>query len=59
MNKKIYWVFIVVMAALAIYSTEKALGHTTTILALDGSVTVCQVGSNGIIICVLFRHEKQ
>ena len=46
MNKKIYWVFIVVMAALAIYSTEKALGHTTTILAPDGSVTVRQVGSN-------------
>ncbi len=52
MNKKIYWIFIVVMAALAIYSTEKALGHTTTILAPDGSVTICQVGSNGIIICV-------
>ena len=51
MNKT-YWVVITILAALAIYSTEKALGHTTTILAPDGSVTVCQVGSNGIIICV-------
>ena len=49
---KIYWVVIGVLAALAIWGTEKALGHTTTILAPDGSVTVCQVGSNGVIICV-------
>ena len=42
---KIYWVFIVVLAALAIWGTEKALGQTTTILAPDGSVTVCQIGS--------------
>jgi hypothetical protein len=41
MNNKIYLVFIIVMAALAIWGTEKALGHTT-----------CQVGSNGIVICV-------
>ena len=51
MNKT-YWVFIVVLVVLAIWGTEKALGHTTTILSPDGSVTVCQVGSNGIIICV-------
>ena len=49
---KYHWIFIVVMAALAIWSTEKALAQTTTILAPDGSVTVCQVGSNGIVICV-------
>jgi len=47
---KIYWIFIVVLAALAIWGTEKVFG--TTILAPDGSVTVCQVGSNGIVICV-------
>jgi hypothetical protein len=52
MNNKIYWAFIVILAALAIWGTKQALGHTTTILAPDGSVTVCQVGSNGIIICV-------
>ena len=52
MNKKIYWVFIVVMAALAIYSTEKALGETTTIFLPDGSVTVCMTSSNGIVVCV-------
>jgi hypothetical protein len=50
MNKT-YWVFIVVLAALAIWGTERAMAQTTTILAPDGSVTVCQV-SNGIVICV-------
>ena len=49
---KVYLIFVIVMAALAIWGTEKALGQTTTILAPDGSVTVCQIGSNGIVICV-------
>ena len=49
---KIYWIFVIVMAALAIWGTEKALADTTTIFAPDGSVTVCQVGSNGMIICI-------
>jgi len=49
---KVYFIFIIVMAALAIWGTEKAIGQTTTILATDGSVTVCKVGSNGIVICV-------
>ena len=40
------------MAALAIWGTEKALADTTTIFAPDGTVTVCQVGSNGTIVCV-------
>jgi quinol-cytochrome oxidoreductase complex cytochrome b subunit len=52
MMSKIYWIFIVVLAALAIWGTERAMAQTTTILAPDGSVTVCQVGSNGVIICV-------
>jgi hypothetical protein len=52
MMSKIYWVFIVVMAALAIWGTDKALAETTTIFAPDGTVTVCQVGSNGIVVCV-------
>ena len=52
MMSKIYWIFITVMAALAIFWTEETFSQTTTILAPDGSVTVCQVGSNGIIICV-------
>jgi hypothetical protein len=51
MNKT-YWIFIVVLAALAIWGTEKAMAQTTTILAPDGSVTVCQVSSNGVIICL-------
>ena len=52
MMNKIYLVFIIIMAALAIFYTEQSFGQTTTILAPDGSVTVCQVGSNGVIICV-------
>jgi hypothetical protein len=52
MMNKTYWIFIVVLAALAIWGTEKAMAQTTTIFAFDGSVTVCQVGSNGVIICV-------
>jgi len=51
MMNKTYWVFIVVLAALAIWGTEKAMAQTTTILAPDGSVTVCQV-NGGVIICV-------
>jgi hypothetical protein len=48
---KIYLVFGLVLVALAIWGTEKALADTTTILAPDGSVTVCQV-YNGTVICV-------
>ncbi len=40
------------MAALAIWGTEKAIGQTTTIYAPDGSVTVCQVNTNGTVICL-------
>jgi hypothetical protein len=52
MMSKTYWVFGLVMVALAIFWTEETFSQTTTILAPDGSVTVCQVGSNGVIICV-------
>lgn len=48
---KTYWIFITVMAALAIFWTEETFSQTTTILAPDGSVTVCQV-YNGTVICV-------
>jgi hypothetical protein len=48
---KIYWLFIIIMSALAIFWTEKSFSQQTTILAPDGSVTICQV-SNGIVICV-------
>jgi hypothetical protein len=51
MMNKIYLVFGLVLVALAIWGTEKAMGQTTTILAPDGSVTVCQV-YNGTVICV-------
>jgi len=50
MNKT-YWVFIVILAALAIFYTEQSFAATTTILAPDGSVTVCQI-NGGVIICV-------
>jgi len=29
-----------------------ALAQTTTIYAPDGSVTVCQVNTNGTVICI-------
>ena len=51
MMSKVYLLFIIVMAALAIWGTEKALAETTTIFAPDGSVTVCTTGQ-GMIICV-------
>lgn len=49
---KYHLIFIIIVAALAIFYTEKSFSQTTTILAPDGSVTICQVGSNGIVICV-------
>ena len=48
---KIYIVFIIVMAGLAVWGTEKALADTTTIFAPDGTVTVCQFYKD-IIVCV-------
>jgi hypothetical protein len=49
---KVYFIFGLVMVALAIFWTEKSFSQTTTILAPDGSVTVCQVHPNGTVICV-------
>jgi len=49
MMSKIYWIFIVVMAALAIWGTEKTFSQT--IIGPDGTVTVCTV-SKAMIICV-------
>jgi quinol-cytochrome oxidoreductase complex cytochrome b subunit len=48
---RIYWIFVIVMAALAIWGTEKSLAETTTIFAPNGTVTVCTTGQ-GMIICV-------
>jgi hypothetical protein len=52
MMNNIYWIFGLAMVALAIFGTEKAFSQTTTIYAPDGSVTVCQVSSNGTVICL-------
>lgn len=32
--------------------TIEALADTTTIMSPDGSITVCTVGDNGVVICV-------
>jgi hypothetical protein len=48
---KIHFIFIIIMAALAIFYAEKTFSQTTTILAPDGTVTVCQVSKN-VVICV-------
>jgi hypothetical protein len=52
MNKNIVLGFIVGIIIGLLMSFTNAFAHTTTILAPDGSVTVCQVGSNGLIVCV-------
>ena len=51
MMNKIYWIFVIVLAALAIWSTENAFATSTTIIAPDGTVTICTTGQN-IVICV-------
>jgi len=48
---KIYWIFVVAIAALAIFYTEKCFSHTTTIFAPSGTVTVCQI-YQGVVVCV-------
>lgn len=48
---KVHLLFIIVIASLAIWETEKALADTTTIFAPDGTVTVCTTGQN-VVICV-------
>lgn len=47
---KIYWIFVIVMAALAILGTEKALAQTTTIVAPDGTITIC-TKTGSVLIC--------
>ena len=49
---KIYWIFGLAMVALAIFGTEKAFSQTTTIYAPNGTVTVCQVYTNGTVVCI-------
>jgi hypothetical protein len=48
---KIHFIFIIVVAALAIFYTEKSFSETTTIFAPNGTVTVCTTGQ-GIVLCV-------
>jgi hypothetical protein len=52
MNKKIVLGFVIGIVIGLLIALTNAFAETTTILAPDGSVTVCQVGSNGIVICV-------
>jgi hypothetical protein len=37
---------------LVLVSFEAIADSTTTIMSPDGSITVCSVGDNGVIICV-------
>lgn len=37
---------------LMVFIANIALAQTTTIYAPDGSVTVCQVNTNGTVICI-------
>jgi len=48
---KIHWIFVMVVAALAIFYTEKCFSQTTTIVSPNGTVTVCQI-YQGVVVCV-------
>jgi quinol-cytochrome oxidoreductase complex cytochrome b subunit len=48
---KLYWIFVIVICALALWGTEEVLSQTTTILGPDGSIIICQVTPNGVVIC--------
>jgi hypothetical protein len=48
---KIYYALIIFLAAVAIFYTEKSFADSTTILAPDGTVTICTTGQ-GIVLCV-------
>ena len=37
---------------LVLVSFEAIADGTTTIMSPDGSITICTVGSNGVVICV-------
>ena len=43
--------FTIAISFLFLVSVE-ALANTTTIMSPDGSITVCTVGDNGVIVCV-------
>jgi hypothetical protein len=47
---KVYIIFIIVLAVLAIYSTEKALAETTVVVSPDGTTTICTVKKD-LVIC--------
>lgn len=44
--------FTLAICFLFLISVEAIADGTTTIMSPDGSVTVCTVGSNGVVICV-------
>jgi len=50
MMNKIYIIFIIVLTALAIYSTEKAMADSTTVVNPDGNVTIC-TRTKDLVIC--------
>ena len=43
--------FTIAISFLFLVSVE-ALANTTTIMSPDGSITVCTVGDNGVVVCV-------
>jgi hypothetical protein len=50
MMNKIYIIFIIVLTSLAIYSTEKAMADSTTVVSPNGSITIC-TRVNNVVIC--------
>ena len=43
---------VLAMCFLVLVSFEVIADSTTTIMSPDGSIKVCSVGSNGVIICL-------
>ena len=47
---KVYIVFVIVLAVLALYSTEKAMADSTTVVSPDGHITIC-TRVKDVVIC--------
>lgn len=47
---KVYIIFVILLAALALYSTEKAMADSTTVVSPDGHITIC-TRVKDVVIC--------
>ena len=47
---KVYIIFVILLAALALYSTKKAMADSTTVVSPDGHITIC-TRVKDVVIC--------